>query len=159
MSCAKSKSIISGLRTYPEHYADTAAMFTTVFTPTIDPSGRHCAGAGGWYSQQNPAAEPAARIFQSGLLGESKSQCRSVAMFLASVLVLLLASLYAADARSGGAPADACANLTPQHGGNQPQGGASPYTLNLATVFDVNGTLQYSPGQTYTSMLIGTFDS
>lgn len=74
---------------------------------------------------------------------------RSAAMFLASVLVLLLVSVFAADALPGGAPAAACTNgLTPQHGA-QPQVGMSPYELDLSA-FNVNGTLQYTPGTTYT---------
>ncbi|CAI8007223.1 Putative defense protein [Geodia barretti] len=71
----------------------------------------------------------------------------------ASVLVLLLACLYAADARSGGAPAAACGTLMPDLPGHTANGQTDPvpYEIDL-TVFDEdeNGTLQYTPGGVYT---------
>ena len=78
----------------------------------------------------------------------------SVAMSLAaSVLVLLLAGLYAADARSAGAPPPACATLSPDS--PHPADGQTtpvPYEIDL-TVFEDNGTLQYNPGRVYTRTL------
>ena len=74
----------------------------------------------------------------------------------ASVLVLFLACLYAADARPEGAPAGACVTLTPQslHAADGLQITPVPYEIDL-TVFgeDENGTLQYTPGGVYTRTL------
>ena len=72
----------------------------------------------------------------------------------ASVLVLLLACLYAADARPDGAPAGACATLMPQspHAADG-QTTAVPYEIDLTAFEDDNGTLQYTPGGAYTRTL------
>ena len=74
----------------------------------------------------------------------------------ASVLVLLLACLYAADARSGGAPAAACGTLMPDLPGHTANGQTDPvpYEIDL-TVFDEdeNGTLQHTPSGVYTRTL------
>ncbi|CAI8044913.1 Defense protein l(2)34Fc [Geodia barretti] len=69
----------------------------------------------------------------------------------ASVLVLLLACLYAADARPEGAPAGACTTLTPEspHAANG-QTTPVPYEIDLTMFEDDNGTLQYTPGRVYT---------
>ena len=80
----------------------------------------------------------------------------SVAMYLAaSVLVLLLAGLYAADARPEGAPAPTCATLSPDS--PHPAGGLQttpvPYEIDLTVFEDNNGTLQYNPGRVYTRTL------
>ena len=73
----------------------------------------------------------------------------------ASVLVLLLACLYAADARPDGAPAGACTTLTPEwpHAANGGQTSAVPYEIDLTMFEDDNGTLQYTPGGAYTRTL------
>ena len=72
----------------------------------------------------------------------------------ASVLVLLLACLYAADARPDGAPAGACTTLTPEspHAANG-QTTPVPYEIDLTMFEDDNGTLQYTPGRVYTRTL------
>ena len=73
----------------------------------------------------------------------------------ASVLVLLLVSLYAADAFPTGAPAGACANVAPDPASahrSTVQTDPPPYELDLS-VFVVNGTYQYNPDSTYTRTL------
>ena len=71
--------------------------------------------------------------------------------------VALLASLYGPQQVSSfsmGAPIDACDTLSPnptRHGA-QPQTTEVPYIIDLSP-FDDNGTLEYSPGQTYTCKL------
>ena len=69
-------------------------------------------------------------------------------MEAALVLLLLIASsgFLEVQARSGGAPVEACANLTPDpvaHG--QPQTSPAPYRIDLAPL-----GAGYTPGQTYT---------
>ena len=73
----------------------------------------------------------------------------------ASVLVLLLACLYAADAFPTGASSNACGTLTPasNHAASGEQTTSVPYEIDL-TMFEVdNGTLQYTPGGVYTRTL------
>ena len=62
--------------------------------------------------------------------------------------VVLVASICLTSSRPEGAPAGACINLTPDHPGTTPQAGDGPYVFNLDQ-FDVNGTLTYTPGETY----------
>ena len=75
----------------------------------------------------------------------------------ASVLVLLLVSLYAADALPSGAPAGACASVAPSPGadahGSTVQTDPPPYVLDLSVFDVVNGAYQYDPGRTYTRTL------
>ena len=73
-------------------------------------------------------------------------------MSLASVLVLVFATIYAAEALPGGAPAQACATLTPAHAPNAPQTGAVPYEIDMSVFTPVNGSSVYNPGRTYTGM-------
>ena len=74
-------------------------------------------------------------------------------MSLASVLVLVFATIYAAEARSAGAPAEACATLTPSSShGNTPQTSAIPYEIDRSVFDMVNGSYVYNPGRTYTGM-------
>ena len=99
---------------------------------------------------------PAESIRTSSPLPLLEISGRSVAMSLfASVLVLLLVGLYAADALPSGAPLGACANVAPDptsaHGSTV-QTDPPPYELDLS-VFDANGTYQYNPGMTYTRTL------
>ena len=61
--------------------------------------------------------------------------------------VVLVASICLTSSLPGGAPAAACITLTPGHGGT-PQAGEIPYVFNLDQ-FDDNGTLTYTPGETY----------
>ena len=77
---------------------------------------------------------------------------RSVAMSLSWSLLVVLASLCAAEARSGGAPAEACGTLTPQHGNNIAQTSAVPYEVDLSPFESENDndtSLEYTPGETY----------
>ena len=50
---------------------------------------------------------------------------------LASALLLVLICASTAQARSNGAPAQACANLVPQHPGVAPQTAAAPYMIGF----------------------------
>ena len=67
--------------------------------------------------------------------------------------VALLFSLYAPQRVSslpGGAPPPACATLTPSPSAHmQPQTKNIPYSIDLSP-FNINGTLAYIPGNTYT---------
>ena len=77
-------------------------------------------------------------------------------MYLAaSVLVLLLAGLYAADALPSGAPSAACETLSPAspHAAGGQQTTPVPYEIDLTMFEDDNGTLQYTPGGVYTRTL------
>ena len=72
----------------------------------------------------------------------------------ASVLVLLLAGLYAADALPTGAPDRACGTLMPEslhaaYGQNT----TVLYEIDLTMFEDDSGTLQYTPGGAYTRTL------
>ena len=66
-------------------------------------------------------------------------------MEAALVLLLVIASsgFTEVQARSGGAPAEACVNLTPNHAG-EPQTSPVPYSIDLAQLGE-----GYTPGQTY----------
>ena len=69
---------------------------------------------------------------------------------LVLAVVMLLSTAACVHALPGGAPADACPTLTQRHGSNSPQPNSNnPYSIDLS-VFDVNGTLVYQPGQSYT---------
>ena len=81
----------------------------------------------------------------------------SVAMSLAaSVLVLFLACLYAADARPEGAPAGACGTLMPEapnHAANGLQTTPVPYEIDLTGFGDDSENLQYTPDGVYNRTL------
>ena len=73
--------------------------------------------------------------------------------------IVFVAAVHSVSGLSGGAPLQACATLTPQHGGNLPQVTASPHIVNLSD-FDsmFNETLNamilyYIPDTLYSSML------
>lgn len=66
------------------------------------------------------------------------------------VVFLLSVVVVGVTARAGGAPAEACDTLTPQHSPNSPQTSAVPYVIDLEQFSDESGNLLYSPGQTYT---------
>ena len=69
--------------------------------------------------------------------------------FIVVSTVLLLCSLVLPlDARSAGAPVEACQTLTPQHGPD-PRPNPGPTMMNLTAFLDENGTLTYTPGQVY----------
>ena len=70
--------------------------------------------------------------------------------FIVVSTVLLLCSLVLPlDARSTGAPLEACQTLTPQHSPNQPRPNPGPTMLNLNAFLDENNTLTYTPGEVY----------
>ena len=71
-------------------------------------------------------------------------------MTLASALVLVVTCIYFTDARSGGAPPEACDTLTPQHSSNAAQTSDVPYGIDLCQFSDGNGGYQYTPDETYT---------
>ena len=73
-------------------------------------------------------------------------------MLTLSVMLLAVASIYTVHARSTGAPASTCDNLTPkaEKHGAQPQNSTSPYNINLTVFADGIGGYEYVPGQTYT---------
>ena len=69
------------------------------------------------------------------------------------LVVTILASLCGRGvfSLSGGAPQQACATLSPNpvsHGA-APRSSTVPYAIDLSP-FNSNGTLQYTPGETYT---------
>lgn len=73
-------------------------------------------------------------------------------------VVVLVAVLHAVNARSGGAPIQACVTLMPQHSGNPSQTTPSPHIVNLSG-FDsmFNETLNtnfyyYTPDTLYPRM-------
>ena len=73
-------------------------------------------------------------------------------------VIVLVAALHSVNARSGGAPLQACDNLMPQHSGNPSQTTPSPHIVNL-TGFDsmFNETLNttfyyYTPDTLYPGM-------
>jgi len=55
--------------------------------------------------------------------------------------------LVTVEALPGGAPTDACSNLTPSHSGATSQAGDPPFSVDLSA-FTGN---TYTPGQMYTS--------
>ena len=70
--------------------------------------------------------------------------------FIVVSTVLLLCSLVLPlDARSAGAPVEACLTLTPQHSSNQPRPNPGPTMLNLNAFLDENDILTYTPEQVY----------
>ena len=71
-----------------------------------------------------------------------------------TILAVLLASISSALAFPGGAPVQACINLTPNHGA-MPQPPPSPYTIDLSAFVIPNMTsLYFMPGVTYTSKTV-----
>ena len=70
-------------------------------------------------------------------------------MILVSFLVAVISIISLADARSGGAPREACDALRPQHVSISPQSDEVPYSIDLSPFADGNGGYQYTPGQTY----------
>ena len=75
---------------------------------------------------------------------------------------LVLALVFAASlcrtlARRGGAPEEACENLTPNHGTNTPRPGRSSNTVNISDFSNDDDNMtdgaiyQYMPGVTYSS--------
>ena len=71
--------------------------------------------------------------------------------------VVFVAAVHTVSGRSGGAPASACASLTPQHTGNA-QVTPSPHIVNLSnfdSMFNATSnttTLYYTPDTLYSSM-------
>ena len=77
-------------------------------------------------------------------------------MKLLLALVVVVAFLGRVMALPGGAPADACGNLTPQHGSNTAQQNPSSNTIDI-DAFQAEGSANttadyvYMPGSSYTS--------
>ena len=76
---------------------------------------------------------------------------------LSIVTVVVLIALYARGVESfpSGAPAAACDTLTPTQDSGRghvepPQNTTVPYMIDIISPFNDNGTLRYTPGQTYT---------
>ena len=72
---------------------------------------------------------------------------------LAVAAVIMMCAGYTL-ARSTGAPAAACVDLTPQHG-SSPQSNPSTYVVNLAAFGANESQYAYIPGNTYTSKILG----
>ena len=68
---------------------------------------------------------------------------------VAIVLAIVLVAFSEVACYSGGAPSQACDNLTPSHG-PQPQATSVPYSIDLAPLTGTSGGVGYTPGQTYT---------
>lgn len=74
-------------------------------------------------------------------------------------LIVLVAAVHIVSGFPTGAPGGACISLTPNHGGNQPQGFPSPHIVNLSSFDSMfnestnTTTLYYTPGTTYSSKL------
>ena len=64
-------------------------------------------------------------------------------------LLLVLSLTAKINARSGGAPAEACGTLTQQHGSNTPQTSTIPYEIDLSVFDSGSGNLFYEPDATY----------
>ena len=65
--------------------------------------------------------------------------------------ILFAVLLNVVESRSTGAPAGACATLTPQHGVT-PQTSPVPYEVDISSLSNGNGGYSYSPGQSYMCM-------
>ena len=76
----------------------------------------------------------------------------SVAMQVTLALLIVIASIYAVDAFSGGAPVQACDTLSPNpaNHGADPQDSDVPYSIDLSVFDDGTGSYFYTPGNTYT---------
>ena len=73
-------------------------------------------------------------------------------MQVTSALLIVIASIYAVDALSSGAPEQACDTLSPDptaHS-NDPQDTPVPYNIDLSAFDDGTGSYVYVPGYTYT---------
>lgn len=68
---------------------------------------------------------------------------------LIAIAALFFLFLTAVRARSTGAPPEACADISPQHGGISQLNG--PYSLNVSQLTAAGG---YIPGRTYTRMYL-----
>ena len=66
--------------------------------------------------------------------------------FYLTIVLLLGITVTTVVGRMNGAPPEACATITPSHGGNTPQTSAVPYSVNISNLAD-----GYMPGQSYTS--------
>ena len=69
------------------------------------------------------------------------------------IALVFAASLCRTLALPGGAPLQACDNLTPNHGANEPRPGASSNTVDISAFPVVENTTDpmYVPGATYPS--------
>ena len=71
-------------------------------------------------------------------------------MWGASVALVLVALTIRVHSRSDGAPAEACATLTPQHPGTVPQTSDVPYTIDLSSFGNAGSDgYFYEPGRSY----------
>ena len=70
-------------------------------------------------------------------------------MLFFPTVVLVASCAYLAHARSGGAPASACDNLTPSHSSIAAQTSEVPFVIDVTQFDDGSGTLVYTPGRTY----------
>ena len=71
--------------------------------------------------------------------------------FLVGLALCCAAIFVVADARSGGAPPEACNDLTPQHG-NTEQEGDNPWMIDISSFRNGSG-YYYVPGYTYNSKM------
>ena len=82
---------------------------------------------------------------------ELPTTCKKM-KFLVGLALCCAAIFVVADARSAGAPADACNNLTPQHSGTTEQEGDNPWMIDISSFRNGSG-YNYVPGYTYNSKM------